>query len=627
MTVKAQVETLQFEAQVDQVMHLVTHALYSNKEIFLRELISNAADAIDKLRFESLSDEAMLEKDSEFMIDISYDKKARTITIRDNGIGMSREEAIENLGKIAKSGTQEFLKKLTGDQAKDSQLIGQFGVGFYSSFVVARKVIVKTRRAGMQDNQGVVWTSEGKGSYSIENTEQAHHGTEIILYLKPEEDEFLNDWRLEHIITKYSDHVAVPIWMTLRNDEDKEERKVVNKATALWTESKDKITQEDYEGLYQHLTKDYQKPLAYAHHRVEGKLDYIMLLYLPTVASMDLWSREHQRGLKLYVQRVFIMDSAEQLLPQYLRFVRGIVDSNDLPLNVSRELLQTSKIVDSIRSNVIKKSLDLLEKLSDNEPDQYKIFWENFGPVLKEGVAEDFANKDRIAKLLQFTTTQTGSKEQTVKLADYVARMKPEQEKIYFLCAEDYAGALNSPHLEIFLEKNIEVLLLTDRVDEWFVAHLTEYDGKALQSVSRGDLQDKALDQSESKEKDSEKKDNAQSNPVLKRLSSLLDSRVKAVRATERLISSPACLVADEGDMSPHLQRIMQEAGQSVPSVKPILEVNLNHSLLKRLADVSEDDAFAQWGELLLDQAILSEGGKLDDPARFVQRMNALLLK
>jgi molecular chaperone HtpG len=625
---KSQTETLGFQAEVKQVLHLVTHSLYSNKEIFLRELISNSSDALDKLRFEALADSALYEDDKELKIWVDFDKKALTITVKDNGIGMSREEIVENLGTIAKSGTRIFLESLTGDEAKDANLIGQFGVGFYSSFVVADKVTVKSRRAGMKSDQGVLWESTGEGEYSIQNIDRKERGTEVVLHLKKAEDDFLNDWRLRNIVTKYSDHILWPIMMEQETEkEGKKEKKeeVVNKAKALWTLSKKEIKDDDYKELYKHISHDFEEPLLWAHNRVEGKLEYISLLYLPNHAPFDLWNREQQHGLKLYVRRVFIMDDAKQLLPLYMRFVRGIVDSSDLPLNVSRELLQDNAVIDKIKSGVTKRVLDMLDKLAADDKEKYQKFWSAFGQVMKEGVGEDFANKDRIAKLLRFSTTHNDSSEQIISLDDYVNRMQDKQDKIYYVTADTFTAAKNSPHLEIFRIKGIEVLLLSDRVDEWLVSNFTEYESKQLQSVAKGDLDLGGLE--DKKEKEQQKKAEDEFESVIKQMQKILGDKVKEIRLTTRLTDSPACLVAGEFDMSGHLQRIMQQAGQEIPGAKPILELNAKHMLTKKLKAEQDEERFAKLTNILFDQALLAEGGKLDDPATFVKTLNELLLE
>lgn len=631
MTMSPQSETLSFQAEVKQLMHLVTHALYSNKEIFLRELISNASDAADKLRFEALSDTALFENDSDLKIGVDFDAKARTITVRDNGIGMTRDDVINNLGTIAKSGTREFLQALTGDKAKDFNLIGQFGVGFYSAFVVADKVVVRTRRAGMQSDQGVEWESTGAGEYSVKNIERTTRGTEIILHIKAEEDEFLDGMRLRNVIRKYSDHVLLPIVMKKEVSETDEAKadvvteEVVNSAKALWTLPKNQIKPEDYNELYKHIAHDFEDPLLWSHNQVEGKLEYISLLFVPARAPFDLWQRERQHGLKLYVRRVFIMDDAQQLLPSYLRFIRGVIDSNDLPLNISREILQQNKTIDAIRAGVIKRVLVMLEGLAKDDPEKYNKFWQQFGAVLKEGPGEDFANKEQIAKLLRFASTRNDTSEQNVSLDDYLSRMKPEQDKIYFVTADSFNAAKNSPHLEVFRKKDIEVLLLTDRIDEWLVAHLTEYSGKTLQSVARGSLDLGKLEDAKDKKKEEEQ--STEFADIVKRMEELLKDKVKNVRLTDRLTDSPACLVVDESEMSIHLQRLLQASGQDMPSSKPILELNPDHPLVLQLKNVTDEQRFSEWANIFYDQALLAEGGKLEDPASFVKRLNTFLLE
>ena len=630
MPVKTQQETRSFQTEVNKLMHLVTHSLYSNKEIFLRELISNASDAADKLRFEALNDTALFESDPDLKILVDFDKDKRTITVRDNGIGLSREDAVENLGTIAKSGTSDFLAKLTGDQAKDSHLIGQFGVGFYSAFVVADKVIVKTRRAGMNADQGVQWESGGEGKFTVKNINRKLRGTEVILHLKKEEDEFLDDSRLRNIIRKYSDHILLPIIMQKTAIEEKKGEKkkvdieVVNRATALWTLPKSKIKDEEYKELYKHISHDFEDPLLWSHNKVEGKLEYISLLYIPARAPFDLWNRDAQRGLKLYVQRVFIMDDAEQLLPMYLRFMRGIVDSSDLPLNVSREILQNSKTIDSIRSSCVKRILSMLKSLAKDDTEKYQKFWQQFGNVLKEGPAEDFANKERIAKLLRFASTHHDNETQTVSLDDYVSRMKKDQDKIYYVTADKFTAAKNSPHSEIFRKKGIEVLLLTDRVDEWLVGHLTEFAGKQLQSVAKGDVDVGKKDEKEKKKADKTAKE---MDGVIKQIKGVLGEKVKDVRTTHRLTDSPACLVADENEMSIHLQNMLKASGQDAPSTKPIFEINPEHPIIAKLKDVQDEERFGEWSTILFDQAKLAEGGQLDDPVGFVKQLNKLLLE
>jgi molecular chaperone HtpG len=608
----ARKETLGFQAEVKQLLHLMIHSLYSNKEIFLRELISNAADAADKLRFEALANNALYESDPDLKVRISFDEKAKTLTVSDNGIGMSREEVIQNIGTIAKSGTREFFQSLTGDQAKDARLIGQFGVGFYSSFIVADRVALVTRRAG--SSEAVRWECDmGKeaGAYSIEPAEKASRGTDVILHLREGEEELLNEFRLQSIIRKYSDHIAIPV---LLNDE------TVNQASALWVRPKSEVTDEQYIEFYKHVGHDFEPPLAWTHNRVEGRQEYIQLLYIPAHAPFDLWDRQHRHGLKLYVRRVFIMDDAQSLLPAYLRFVRGVVDSADLPLNVSREILQQSRDVDAIRSGCTKRVLGLLSDLAEKEKDKYAAFWKEFGRVLKEGVAEDHANKDAIARLLRFSSTE--AEEETVALAEYVARMKPGQEKIYYVTAETFLAAKHSPHLEIFRKKGVEVLLLHDRVDEWLVANLTEFEGKPLASVARGDVDlGKVASADGAKEPDHEV---GQYKDLLMALKRALGDKVKDVRISSRLTESPSCLVADQNDMGANLARILKAAGQKVPASAPILEVNPDHAIVKRLDPA--DAAFGEWAGLLFDQALLAEGGQLDDPAGFVKRTNELML-
>jgi molecular chaperone HtpG len=630
-----QQETLSFQTEVKQLLHLVTHSLYSNKEIFLRELISNASDAADKLRFEALGDTALYGDDSELKIWIDFDKEQRTITVRDNGIGMSREEVIENLGTIAKSGTREFISRLSGDQAKDANLIGQFGVGFYSAFVVADKVIVKTRRAGMQQDQGVYWESAGEGDYIVKNVTKAERGTEVTLHLRADEDEFLDAWRLRGIVTKYSDHILLPILMkkpeAFIGDEQKEPKKaepqeeVINKATALWTLPKSSIKEEEYKELYKHISHDFEEPLIWSHNKVEGKLEYISLLYVPSRPPYDLWNRERKHGLKLYIHRVFIMDDAEQLLPNYLRFVRGIVDSNDLPLNVSREILQSSHVIDSIRSGCVKRILDMLEDTAKSDTEKYQKFWLAFGQVLKEGPGEDFANRERIAQLLRFSSTHTDNADQTVSLQAYVDRMVEGQDKIYYVTADSFVAAKNSPHLEIFRKKSIEVLLLYDRVDEWLASHLTEFSGKSLQSVAKGNIDIGGVkgDTEPAAPKHSE----GDFASVIQQIKTVLGDKVKEVRLSDRLTDSPVCLVTDEQDMSIHLQNMLKAAGQNFPTSKPILEINPEHALIAKLQTESDEERFAEWTRILFDQAQLTQGTSLEDPTGFVKRLNTLLIE
>ncbi len=620
-------ETLGFQTEVKQLLHLMIHSLYSNKEIFLRELVSNASDACDKLRFEALNNSALYGDDSELKIRIAFDKAARTVTISDNGIGLSREEAIDHLGTIAKSGTREFFSSLTGDQAKDAHLIGQFGVGFYSSFIVADKVTVVSRRAGLPADQAVKWESGGEGDYTVEVVEKAGRGTDVTLHLREGEDEFLGGWKLKSIVRKYSDHITLPIVM--KKEEWKEgeqvltdEDETVNQANALWARSKSEITEEQYKEFYKHVAHDFEDPLTWTHARVEGKQEYTQLLYIPARAPFDLWDRNARHGIKLYVRRVFIMDDAEQLMPLYLRFVRGVVDSADLPLNVSREILQQSKDIDGIRNGCTRKVLSMLEDLAENETEQYAKFWEAFGAVLKEGVGEDFANKEKIAGLLRFASTQADTPAQIVSLKDYIGRMKEGQEKVYYVTADSFNAAKNSPHLEIFRKKGIEVLLLSDRVDEWVVGHLTEFDGKQLQSVAKGGL-DLGKLEDEAEKQDAEKAADEYKELVEKVKSSLGD-RVKDVRVTHRLTDSPSCLVSDEHDPSGNLARLLKAAGQKAPDVKPILEINPGHPAVLRLR--TEQSRFDDWANLLLEQATLAEGGQLDDPAGFVKRINDLML-
>ena len=623
MSVEANTETRGFETEVNQLLDLMIHSLYSNKEIFLRELISNASDACDKLRFLALKDDSLYEGDSELKITVSYDKDARTITVSDNGVGMTRDEVIDNIGTIAKSGTRAFLDSLTGEQSKDAQLIGQFGVGFYSSFIVADKVTLKTRKAGEAAEHGVRWSSEGKGEYSLETIEMPHHGTEVTLHLREGEDEFLNDWKLRQIITRYSDHIAFPVVLRKPKDDKPEEfeEEVVNQASALWTRPKSEITDDEYKAFYKHIAHDFEDPLAWIHSRVEGANEYISLFYIPQRAPFDLYDRESKHGIKLYVQRVFIMEDSEQLLPRYLRFIRGIVDSGSLPLNVSREILQHSKVIDQIRSGSTKKILGLLEKMAKNDPEQYQKFWNEFGKVMKEGPGEDFANREKIAKLLRFASTHNDSEEQTVTLDDYIGRMQEGQDKIYYITADSYSAAKNSPHLEIFRKKGIEVLLLSDRVDEWLVTNLTEYEGKPLQSVAKGELD--LVDDEDSK-KELEKKAK-QSRKLLKRMKKVLGDKVEDVRVSNRLTDSPACIVLSEHDMAMYMQRLLKEAGHAMPGSKPVLEINPDHPIVKRLESEKDDDRFRDWSEILFDQAILAEGGQLEDPAGFVHKLNQML--
>lgn len=619
-------ETMAFQAEVKQLLQLMIHSLYSNKEIVLRELISNASDAADKLRFEALSNNALYENDSELKIRVAFDKANRTVTISDNGIGMSRQEVIDNIGTIAKSGTREFFQSLTGDQAKDANLIGQFGVGFYSAFIIADKVTLVTRRAGEQE--AVKWESAGEGDFTLEAADKTSRGTDITLHLREGEDEFLNDWRLKSIIRKYSDHITLPIVMKASEWKDGEqvptdEDETVNKASALWARAKNDISEDEYKEFYKHVSHDFEEPLAWTHSRVEGKQEYISLLYIPSQAPFDLYDRERRHGIKLYVKRVFIMEDAEKLMPQYLRFVRGVIDSADLPLNVSREILQHSKDIDSIKAGSVKKVLGLLEDLAENKPEDYAKFWNAFGRVLKEGPGEDFANKEKIAGLLRFASTHLDTEEQVVSLKQYVERMKEGQDKIYYITADSFAAAQHSPHLEIFRKKGIEVLLLSDRVDEWLLGSLTEFDGKKLQSVAKGDLDLGKLE--DEKEKEKQKKAEDEAKPVIEKIKTALGDKVKEVRVTHRLTDSPACLVSDENDISANLERILKAAGQKTPATKPILEVNPQHKLVQRLNTERDEAKFADLTWLLFDQALLAEGGQLEDPASFVRRMNSLL--
>jgi molecular chaperone HtpG len=628
MTVAANAETRGFETEVKQLLDLMIHSLYSNKEIFLRELISNASDACDKLRFTAVSDASLYEEDIELKVKISYDKEARTITINDNGIGMTRDEVIDNIGTIAKSGTQSFLDSITGDQKDDANLIGQFGVGFYSSFIVAEQVTLRTRKAGQKAGKGVEWTSEGKGEYEIKSIEKPGRGTEVTLKLRKDEDEFLNDWKLRSIITSYSDHIDFPVVMDKSAEPSEEggetviEEETINQASALWIRPKAKIKKEEYREFYKHVAHDYEDPIDWSHNRVEGTNEYISLLYIPARAPFDLYDRESRRGIKLYVKRVFIMEDADQLMPRYLRFVRGLIDSNDLPLNISREILQGSKIIDNIRSGSVKKVLGMLEKIAKNDPEKYQKFWTEFGRVLKEGPAEDFTNREKIAKLLRFATTHTGDEEQTVTLDDYISRMQKGQDKIYYIAADSHAAAKNSPHLEIFKKKGIEVLLLSDRVDEWLTSNLTEFEAKKLQSVAKGELD---LDKDEASEKKLEEKAKS-SEKLVKRMKKTLGDRVEDVRVTNRLTDSPACIVIHEHDMAMHMQRILKEAGHAMPGSKPILEINPDHPIVKKLGGEKSKKKFDDWSDILFDQAILAEGGQLDDPSGFVTKLNKMLV-
>jgi molecular chaperone HtpG len=634
MTAQVTKETLGFQTEAKQLLHLMIHSLYSNQEIFLRELISNASDAIDKLRFAALADDKILEGSGDYQVRVTVDKDANTVTISDNGIGMSRDEVIENLGTIAKSGTAAFLENLSGDQQKDSQLIGQFGVGFYSAFIVADRVEVHTRKAGADSSEGVVWESHGESEFSIESRDKAERGSSITLFLKPGSEEFADDWRVRSVIKKYSDHISVPVLMVkppmpaAEGEEEAEnpevEYEAVNTATALWTRPRTDISDEEYKEFYKHVSHDFDEPLSWSHNRVEGKLEYTSLLYIPKGAPFDMWNRDVARGLKLYVQRTFIMDDAEQFLPLYLRFVKGVLDSNDLPLNVSREILQQDGAVESMRSAITKRVLDMLGKLAKAEGDDYAIFWKEFGQVLKEGPAEDAGNKEKIGKLLRFSTTHTDKEDQDQSLEEYIARMQEQQDKIYYVVAENFNTAKNSPHLEVFRKKGIEVLLLSDRVDDWLMNHLQEFDGKSFQDVARGAL-DLAADSEEEKAQQEELEKNSEA--LVERLGKVLEESVAEVRATSRLTESAACLVVGDFDMGAQMRRIMEAAGQEVPDNKPILEINPTHPLVQMLDQEADEDRFADLGSVIFDQATLAEGGQLDDPATYVARLNKLLLQ
>ena len=622
MEVDTHKETLGFQTEVRQLLDLMIHALYSNKEIFLRELISNASDAADKLRFEALTDDALYEGEGDLKIWVSYDKNARTVTVADNGIGMSRAEIIDNIGTIAKSGTREFFAALSGDRAKDAKLIGQFGVGFYSAFIVADRVTVSSRRAGLGPEHGVRWESDGKGEYTVETVERPKRGTEVVLHLREDLDEFLDGYRLRSIIHKYSDHISIPIAMPA--EDEKAEEEVVNRASALWTRPRSEIKPEEYEEFYKHVAHDFEPPLAHVHSRVEGRQEYVSLLYLPKRAPFNLWDRDRKHGVKLYVRRVFVMDDAEQLLPSYLRFVRGVVDSSDLPLNISREILQHSKDIEAIRAGSVKKVLDLLSDMAEKEPDNYATFWREFGAVFKEGIVEDHGNRQVIAKLLRFASTDKDTDAQGVSLTDYVSRMRPGQTKIYYITAETFNAAKSSPHLEVFRQKGVEVLLLHDRIDEWVMSHLTEFDGKPLASISKGDLDLGGLEDKQEQKKQEEMETDLKD--LVGRIQQALGERVKAVRFTQRLTTSPACLVVDEHDLSVNFSRLLKAAGQSPPPTRPTLEINPSHPMVKRLKDEKDEKRLADWSQLLFDQALLSEGGQLEDPAAFVRRLNDLLI-
>ena len=622
MTVEAHKETLGFQTEVRQLLDLVIHSLYSNKEVFLRELVSNASDAADKLRFEALTDDALYEGQGELQIWVTYDREARTVTVRDNGIGMSRQEVVDHIGTIARSGTRAFFQSLTGDQARDSQLIGQFGVGFYSAFIVADRVTLTTRRAGLGPEHGVRWESTGGGDYTLETLERPERGTEVVLHLRPDEDEFLDGWRLRAILRKFSDHIALPIRMP--EEGNPQEWEVVNQGTALWARPKAEVTEEQYREFYPHVSHDFGEPLAWTHNRVEGALEYTSLLYLPARAPFDIWDRRERHGVKLYVRRVFIMDDAEQLMPPYLRFVRGVIDAQDLPLNISREILQQNRQIDSIRSGSVKKLLGLLEHLAKEEPEKYATFWKEFGRVFKEGVVDDPANRERIAGLLRFASTRGEGEKPSVSLGDYVARMKEGQDAVYYITADSYSAARHSPHLEVFEQEGIEVLLLTDGIDEWVVSNLTEFEGKPLRSVAKGQLdlgklRDETARQAAEVAADALK-------PLAERVKAVLGDRVQEVRVSQRLLTSPACLVAGEHDFGRHLERLLRASGQELPAARPVLELNPTHPLVKRL-EQETGDRFGEWVEILFDQALLAEGSQLENPSAFVGRLNRMLLE
>lgn len=637
MSEVAHKETHGFQTEVKQLLNLMIHSLYSNKEIFLRELVSNASDAADKLRFEALSNGELFENDADLKVRVSFDKELNTITISDNGIGMSRDEVVEHLGTIAKSGTAEFFSTLSGDQAKDSQMIGQFGVGFYSSFIVADNVIVRTRKAGADADQGVEWESAGEGEFSIADINKETRGTDIILHVKEDELEFVDSHRLRTVVTKYSDHIGMPVEMwkeAVPESEDADGKKVegqpgewekITKATALWTREKSEITDEEYKEFYKHIGHDWEEPLSWSHNKVEGNNEYTSLLYIPKKAPWDMWNRERQQGLKLYVQRVFIMDDAEQFMPTYLRFVKGLVDSSDLPLNVSREILQDSKVTQSLRKGCTTRVLKMLERMGKKDKDNYQIVWDEFGQALKEGPAEDSTNKEQVAKLLRFSSSHEDSTVQNVSLEDYVERMKEGQDKIYYIVTDSFEASKNSPHLEIFRKKGIEVLLMADRMDEWMMGHLTEFDGKSLQSVTRGELNLDDMEDEETKKAHEETAKEYKS--FVERVKESLGDAVKEVRMSSRLTDSPSCVVAGEHDMGSQMAKLMESMGQAAPDTKPVFELNPDHEMVKLIADEQDDSQFKQWTEVLLDQALLAERGNLKDPASFVKRMNALMLK
>ncbi|TSJ87886.1 molecular chaperone HtpG [Gilliamella apicola] len=616
-------ETRGFQSEVKQILHLMIHSLYSNKEIFLRELISNASDAADKLRFKALENPDLYAGDAELGVRISTNKEEGTLTIADNGIGMTRDEVIENLGTIAKSGTKAFLESIGSDQAKDSQLIGQFGVGFYSAFIVADNVTVTTRAATAKADEAVMWQSAGEGEYTISDTNKETRGTEIVLHLKDDEKEFLDDWRLRSIISKYSDHISLPVEVQTTDEESKEVKwEKVNKAQALWTRSKSEVTDEEYKEFYKHISHDFADPLSWSHNRVEGKQEYTSLLYIPSKAPWDMWNRDNKHGLKLYVQRVFIMDDAEQFMPNYLRFVKGLIDSNDLPLNVSREILQDNKVTQNLRNACTKRVLQMLDKLAKDDKEQYQQFWSEFGLVLKEGTGEDFSNRESIAKLLRFTTTNSDSEVQSVSLDDYISRMQEGQEKIYFITADSYGAAKNSPHLELFRKKGIEVLLLSDRIDEWMMSNLTEFGGKQFQSISKSDESiEKLADQNSDEQKQVEK----ELEPFIERVKKVLADKVKEVKLTHRLTDTPAIVTTAADEMSTQMAKLFAAAGQKAPEIKYTFEINPDHQLVKRIANTQDETTFSDWVELLLDQALLAEKGSLSDPSKFIQTMNKLL--
>lgn len=632
MSVEASKETLEFQTEARQILHLMTHSLYSNKEIFLRELISNASDACDKLRFEALADDSLYQGDAELSILVEYDDEAKTITISDNGVGMSRQEVIDNIGTIASSGTRKFLDAMTGDQAKDSQMIGQFGVGFYSSFIVADKVTLETRRAGAPAEEAVRWESNGEGSFSLENVEKAERGTKVVLHLKEGEAEFADQYRLKTVIKQYSDHISIPVMMSEQELDDEGKPKTdengdtifklerVNSASALWARDKSDISEEEYKEFYKHVSMDFTDPLSWIHSKVEGNQSYTSLLYVPTNPPFDLFDRDHKRGVKLYVKRIFIMDEAEQLMPNYLRFIKGVIDSDDLPLNVSREILQQNKTIDRIRGASVKKVLAMLESIQKDDKEKYATFWKAFGQVLKEGPIEDMANKERIAKLLLFASTHNDNDDQNVTLDEYVSRMQEAQDKIYYIIADNYTAAKNSPHLEVFRKKGIEVLLLSDRVDEWLVSHLNEFDGKKLQSVARG-----TLDIEEEEDKSAQEEAEKTYSSVIEHATKVLGDKVKEVRLSKRLTDSPSCLVLEEHDMSAQMQQIMEAAGQYAPKAAPVLELNADHKLVNKLNDITDDDLFEEYTYLLFEQAQLAAGAPLEDAAGFVKRVNKLL--